>query len=99
MFPPNKRYREIPTAIQDRSFNDDGRTSNPTRSAGRYACQIGGPNRHNAGHVRPLRRPPESSYELSRREMRRPVTSVGTRRMVWRFGPAYQWCSGICSIR
>jgi FtsP/CotA-like multicopper oxidase with cupredoxin domain len=24
MFPPNKRYREIPIAIQDRSFNDDG---------------------------------------------------------------------------
>jgi FtsP/CotA-like multicopper oxidase with cupredoxin domain len=23
-FPPNKRYREIPIAIQDRSFNDDG---------------------------------------------------------------------------
>ena len=24
MFPPNKRFREIPIAIQDRSFNDDG---------------------------------------------------------------------------
>jgi spore coat protein A len=24
MFPPNKPYREIPIAIQDRSFNDDG---------------------------------------------------------------------------
>src|SRR5918994_2000940 len=24
MFPPSKRYREIPIAIQDRSFNDDG---------------------------------------------------------------------------
>jgi FtsP/CotA-like multicopper oxidase with cupredoxin domain len=24
MFPPNKSYREIPIAIQDRSFNDDG---------------------------------------------------------------------------
>ena len=24
MFPPNKTYYEIPIAIQDRSFNDDG---------------------------------------------------------------------------
>ena len=29
-FPPNKTYYEIPIAVQDRSFNDDGSLSTPT---------------------------------------------------------------------
>jgi len=41
MFPPNKPYREIPIAIQDRSFNDDGSLFYPNTRA--FFDEITGP--------------------------------------------------------
>ena len=41
MFPPNKPYREIPIAIQDRSFNDDGSLFYPDTRA--FFDEIEGP--------------------------------------------------------